>query len=114
MLMDTNLDPCQLNYAQTAHDSGKDLISLINKVLDQAKIESGRLELEAVPFDLRAVLDKVLSIFSGKSHEKGIEVNLSLPLSVCAILNNWFNTLCNYCLTPFSFPCWNPVGCLCI
>ncbi|XP_051114716.1 histidine kinase 2 isoform X2 [Andrographis paniculata] len=74
MLMDTNLDPCQLNYAQTAHDSGKDLISLINKVLDQAKIESGRLELEAVPFDLRAVLDKVLSIFSGKSHEKGIEL----------------------------------------
>lgn len=74
MLMDTNLDACQLNYAQTAHDSGKDLISLINKVLDQAKIESGRLELEAVPFDLRAVLDKVLSIFSGKSHEKGIEV----------------------------------------
>lgn len=74
MLMDTNLDSCQLNYAQTAHDSGKDLISLINKVLDQAKIESGRLELEAVPFDLRAVLDKVLSIFSGKSHEKGIEM----------------------------------------
>lgn len=74
MLMDTNLDPCQMNYAETAHDSGKDLISLINKVLDQAKIESGRLELEAVPFDLRAVLDKVLSIFSGKSHEKGIEM----------------------------------------
>ncbi|KAK6117812.1 hypothetical protein DH2020_048439 [Rehmannia glutinosa] len=73
MLMDTNLDACQLDYAQTAHDSGKDLISLINKVLDQAKIESGRLELEAVPFDPRAVLDKVLSIFSGKSHEKGIE-----------------------------------------
>ncbi|KAK6142362.1 hypothetical protein DH2020_022710 [Rehmannia glutinosa] len=74
MLMDTNLDACQLDYAQTAHDSGKDLISLINKVLDQAKIESGRLELEAVPFDPRAVLDKVLSIFSGKSHEKGIEL----------------------------------------
>ncbi|KAG8364482.1 hypothetical protein BUALT_Bualt18G0001900 [Buddleja alternifolia] len=74
MLMDTNLDACQLDYAQTAHDSGKDLISLINKVLDQAKIESGSLELEAVPFDLRAVLDRVLSIFSGKSHEKGIEM----------------------------------------
>ncbi|KAH6776182.1 histidine kinase 2 [Perilla frutescens var. hirtella] len=74
MLMDTNLDSCQLNYAQTAHDSGKDLISLINKVLDQAKIESGKLELEAVPFDLRAVLDKVVSIFSGKSHEMGIEL----------------------------------------
>ncbi|KAL3533815.1 hypothetical protein ACH5RR_007336 [Cinchona calisaya] len=74
MLMDTNLDANQLDYAQTAHASGKDLIALINEVLDQAKIESGRLELEAVPFDLRADLDKVLSLLSGKSHEKEIEL----------------------------------------
>ncbi|KAL8152450.1 hypothetical protein V2J09_010210, partial [Rumex salicifolius] len=74
MLMDTDLDPTQMDFAQTAHASGKDLISLINEVLDQAKIESGRLELEAVPFDLRAVLDNILSLFSGKSHEMGIEL----------------------------------------
>ncbi|XP_030941425.1 histidine kinase 2-like [Quercus lobata] len=74
MLMDTDLNPNQLDYAQTAHASGKDLIALINEVLDQAKIESGRLELEAVPFDLRAVLDNVLSLLSGKSNKKGIEL----------------------------------------
>ncbi|XP_057955518.1 histidine kinase 2 [Malania oleifera] len=74
MLMDTDLDANQLDFAQTAHDSGKDLISLINEVLDQAKIESGRLELEAVPFDMRSVLDNVFSLFSGRSHEKGIEL----------------------------------------
>lgn len=76
MLMDTDLDANQQDYAQTAHDSGKDLISLINEVLDQAKIESGRLELETVPFNLRTILDNVLSLFSGKSCEKGIEVNV--------------------------------------
>lgn len=75
LLMDTNLDSNQLDFAQTAHESGKDLISLINKVLDQAKIESGRLELESVPFDLRAILDNVLSPFSLKSNDKGIEVS---------------------------------------
>ncbi|CAA2965920.1 histidine kinase 2 [Olea europaea subsp. europaea] len=74
MLMDTTLNASQLDYAQTAHACGKDLISLINKVLDQAKIESGRLELEAVPFDLRTVLDKVLSHFSMKSQEQGLEL----------------------------------------
>ncbi|XP_019193391.1 PREDICTED: histidine kinase 2-like isoform X1 [Ipomoea nil] len=74
MLMDTNLDATQRDFAQTAHASGKDLISLINEVLDQAKIESGHLELEAVSFDLRAVLDNVLSLSSGRSHEKGIEL----------------------------------------
>lgn len=74
MLMDTDLDADQVDYAQTAHASGKDLISIINEVLDQAKIESGRLELEAVQFDLREILDNVVSLFSGKSREKEIEV----------------------------------------
>ncbi|KAI3774851.1 hypothetical protein L1987_49413 [Smallanthus sonchifolius] len=74
MLMDTNLDAKQLDFAQTAHASGKDLIKLINEVLDQAKIESGRLELEAVPFELRTILDNVVSLLSTKSQEKGIEL----------------------------------------
>ncbi|KAL8260683.1 hypothetical protein R6Q59_028636 [Mikania micrantha] len=74
MLMDTNLDAKQLEFAQIAHGSGKDLIKLINEVLDQAKIESERLELEAVPFELRTILDNVVSLLSSKSQEKGIEL----------------------------------------
>ncbi|KAB1201274.1 Histidine kinase 3 [Morella rubra] len=74
MLMDTDLDVTQQDYVRTAQASGKALVSLINEVLDQAKIESGRLELEAVRFDLRAILDDVLSLFSGKSQEKGVEL----------------------------------------
>ena len=76
MLMDTILDVTQQDYVRTAQASGKALVSLINAVLDQAKIESGKLELEAVDFDLRAVLDDVLSLFSGKSQEKGLEVSI--------------------------------------
>eukprot|EP00256_Glycine_max_P058314 XP_014626422.1 histidine kinase 2 isoform X2 [Glycine max] len=74
MLMDTELDENQMDCAQTAHKSGKDLISVISEVLDQAKIEAGKLELEAVAFDPRAILDEVLSLFSEKSNEKGIEL----------------------------------------
>ncbi|XWS36701.1 hypothetical protein CRYUN_Cryun20dG0108100 [Craigia yunnanensis] len=74
MLMDTDLDVIQRDYAETAHASGKDLISLINEVLDQAKIESGRLELEDVPFDLCSLLDNILSLSSDKSNDKGIEL----------------------------------------
>lgn len=73
MLMDTDLDATQKDYAQTAQASGKALITLINEVLDQAKIESGRLELETVPFHIRTVLDSVLSLFSAKTQAKGIE-----------------------------------------
>ena len=74
MLMDTDLDVTQQEYVRTAQGSGKALVSLINEVLDQAKIESGKLELEAVPFYIRAILDDVLSLFSEKSQGKGVEV----------------------------------------
>ncbi|XP_010252718.1 PREDICTED: histidine kinase 2 [Nelumbo nucifera] len=87
MLIDTELDATQLDYAQTAHASGKDLISLINEVLDQAKIESGRLELEAVPFDLRPILDSVMSLFSDKSHVKGIELAVYISNRVPEVVN---------------------------
>ncbi|KAL2938541.1 Histidine kinase 2 [Bienertia sinuspersici] len=86
MLMDTDLDADQIDYAQTAHASGKDLISIINEVLDQAKIESGRLELEAVPFDLRNTLDNVVSLFSGKSREKAIELAVYVSSKVPEIV----------------------------
>ncbi|XP_020229815.1 histidine kinase 3 [Cajanus cajan] len=74
MLMDTDLDVTQQEYVRTAQESGKALVSLINEVLDQAKIEFGKLELEAVLFDIRAILDDVLSLFSEKSKEKGVEL----------------------------------------
>lgn len=70
MLMDTDLDITQQDYVRTAQASGKTLVSLINEVLDQAKIESGKIELEAVQFDVRTILDDVLLLFSGKSQDK--------------------------------------------
>ena len=80
MLMDTDLDLTQQDYVRTAQASGKALVSLINEVLDQAKIESGKLELEAVRFDLRGVLDDVLSLFSGKSPVNLAHLSLSLSI----------------------------------
>ncbi|KAF8378020.1 hypothetical protein HHK36_029353 [Tetracentron sinense] len=86
MLMDTNLDITQQDYVRTAQGSGKTLVSLINEVLDQAKIESGKLELDAVRFDLRAILDDVLSLFSGKSQAKGVELAVYISDRVPEIL----------------------------
>ncbi|KAJ1382071.1 Signal transduction response regulator, receiver domain [Sesbania bispinosa] len=74
MLMDTDLDVTQQEYVRTAQGSGKALVSIINEVLDLAKIEAGKLELEAVLFDIRAILDDVLSLFFEKSQGKGVEL----------------------------------------
>ena len=76
LLLDTDLSSTQRDYAQTAQVCGKALISLINEVLDRAKIEAGKLEMETVPFNLRSILDDVLSLFSEKSRNKGVEVRL--------------------------------------
>ncbi|KAL5722016.1 histidine kinase [Ranunculus cassubicifolius] len=86
MLLDTELDSNQRGYAQTAQACGKALITLINEVLDRAKIEAGKLELDAVPFDLRSVLDDVLSLFSGKSRDKGIELAVFVSDKVPQVL----------------------------
>jgi signal transduction histidine kinase len=75
LLLDTDLSSTQRDYAQTAQVCGKALIALINEVLDRAKIEAGKLELEAVPFHIRSIVDDVLSLFSEKSRNKGIEVS---------------------------------------
>ncbi|KAF8775953.1 hypothetical protein HU200_004088 [Digitaria exilis] len=69
-----DLTMTQKDYAQTAQMCGRALITLINDVLDRAKIEAGKLELEAVPFDLRSLMDDVISLFSSKSREKCIEL----------------------------------------
>ncbi|PON46293.1 Histidine kinase [Trema orientale] len=74
LLLDTDLSSTQRDFAQTAQVCGRALIALINEVLDRAKIEAGKLELEAVPFDLRSILDDVLSLFSEKSRNKGVEL----------------------------------------
>ncbi|XP_024516536.1 probable histidine kinase 6 isoform X3 [Selaginella moellendorffii] len=86
MLMDTDLDPTQRDYAGTAHESGKQLIKLINEVLDQAKIESGRMELEMVPFDLRTILDDILCLFSAEIKDKGIELAVFVSEKVPDVL----------------------------
>ncbi|XP_043695729.1 histidine kinase 4-like [Telopea speciosissima] len=86
LLLDTNLDSAQKEYAQTAQACGKALITLINEVLDRAKIEAGKLELEAIPFNLRSILDEVISLFSEKTRRKGIELAVLVSDKVPEIL----------------------------
>jgi signal transduction histidine kinase/CheY-like chemotaxis protein/ligand-binding sensor domain-containing protein/HPt (histidine-containing phosphotransfer) domain-containing protein len=54
--------------------AGQNLLSIINDVLDFAKIESGKLELEMVPFDLAETLAQIADLFSWRAAEKGLEL----------------------------------------
>jgi len=74
LLLDTALDDTQRRYAQTVQTSGEALLAVVNDILDFSKIESGKLELENLDFDLRALLDDIASMLAVKAAGKGIEL----------------------------------------
>ena len=82
----TNLTDKQLEYARTIHSSGSDLLSLINEILDLAKVESGRMELHLEQVELSELLDNMEKLFKHVAVEKGIEFKVvsgnDLPLAL--------------------------------
>jgi signal transduction histidine kinase/DNA-binding response OmpR family regulator len=74
LLMDTSLSPHQLDFARTARASGESLLSILNDVLDLAKIEAGRLVVESVPMDLGQVVEESVSLFGPTAQGKGLEL----------------------------------------
>ncbi|MEM9750732.1 MAG: ATP-binding protein, partial [Pseudomonadota bacterium] len=74
LLLDTNLNPNQTNYASAVRESGVGLLALINDILDFSKIEAGRIDLEDTPFRLDTAVQSVVELLSPKAFEKGIEI----------------------------------------
>ncbi|HOX44902.1 MAG TPA: ATP-binding protein [Myxococcota bacterium] len=74
LLMDTPLSPEQGSYMRVLHTSGEALLGLLSDILDYSKIEAGKLDLEQVEFDPRAVVESVLELVAMGAHQKGLEV----------------------------------------
>jgi signal transduction histidine kinase len=77
LLLDTDLNPEQRDYAETAFRSGEALLEIIDSILDLSKIEAGKLQLE-VDFNPADVLNEVLKLVSGRARGKGLAVNASV------------------------------------
>jgi PAS domain S-box-containing protein len=73
LLLDTNLDPEQREYAGMVRSSGESLLGVINDILDFSKIEAGRLEFEEVDFDLRTVLEETADLLAVRAQAKAVE-----------------------------------------
>jgi PAS domain S-box-containing protein len=73
LLLDTNLNEMQYQYAKTISSSGDALLTLINDILDFSKIEAGKLELEMIDFNLNTLLDEFIDMFSLRTDGKKIE-----------------------------------------
>jgi len=74
LLLSTQLDPLQREYAETVHQSGQMLLATINDVLDFSKIEAGRMELEAAPFDPREMAHGVTALYLESAHKNRVRL----------------------------------------
>jgi CheY-like chemotaxis protein/anti-sigma regulatory factor (Ser/Thr protein kinase) len=74
LLLDTELDPEQTEYARTTRSSGEALLAVINDILDFSKIEAGRLELEEAEFALPEAVSDVCDLLANRAHAKGLEL----------------------------------------
>jgi GAF domain-containing protein/CheY-like chemotaxis protein/HPt (histidine-containing phosphotransfer) domain-containing protein len=74
LLLGTELDAEQREYAGIIANSGEALLTIINDILDFSKIEAGRMELEESPFDVRECLEAVTDLISPLAAKKGLEL----------------------------------------
>lgn len=73
LLMETPLNPEQLDNAATIHASARTLLSLIENILDISKIEAGKLVLETTDLDLHALINSTAAILMPQARAKGLE-----------------------------------------
>jgi PAS domain S-box-containing protein len=74
LLGDTPLSPEQTTYLNAMKASGDTLLSFIEEMLDLAKIEAGRLDLEARPFALAAFVEEAVELLGPRAQAKGLEI----------------------------------------
>jgi len=76
-----NTHPQIKSYLERIADGTKWLLNIINDILDISKIESGKMELEHIPFDLRDVIARCQSVILPTMNEKGLELRVYAELS---------------------------------
>ena len=74
LLLDTELDAEQRDFAETIRTSGDALLTIINDILDFSKIEAGRVDLAAEPFSLRGTVESALDVIAPTAAKKQVEL----------------------------------------
>ncbi len=74
LLKDTHLTTEQLGFVKTIHSSGIALLDIINDILDFSKVESGRLELEHISFNMEYMVNEIITLLDMRASEKNLEL----------------------------------------
>jgi signal transduction histidine kinase/ligand-binding sensor domain-containing protein/DNA-binding response OmpR family regulator len=74
LMSSTDLTAQQRHYTETVSRSSQALLQIINDILDLSKIEAGKVELEARPFDLEQLVDDCIAMLAPQGDNKGVEL----------------------------------------
>ena len=86
LLAGPELSPAQQRYVEIIQDTGRQLLTLLNDILDIAKLEAGRLDLERVDFSLAAALEQVRSLLAPQAVERGLELEVEAMVPSSLVL----------------------------
>jgi signal transduction histidine kinase/DNA-binding response OmpR family regulator/HPt (histidine-containing phosphotransfer) domain-containing protein len=82
IVLSTRLAPDQRDYLVTAYKSARELLRIVDDILDYSKIEANKLELEAVGLNLREILDAVKRLMEKSAEGKGLSFLVALDPAV--------------------------------
>ena len=82
LLLGTELDEEQRDYASTVRESADGLMGIINDILDFARIDAGRMKIRPASCDLRQTISEVTSLLAVRASGKGLRLGLSYPTAV--------------------------------
>jgi len=102
LLLDTDLSPQQLDWATSIKSSGENLLTILNEILDQSKLESGKLDVDPVDFHLASLVNDTTHLFASKIEEKGLSLDVEIdeglpegihadPLRIGQIISNFLS-----------------------
>jgi signal transduction histidine kinase/CheY-like chemotaxis protein len=79
LLINTELSRTQRRYVERVVRSGESLMTILNDILDFAKFEAGKIELEQVPFDLFICVEDIVQLFGPRAHDKDVDLVVHFP-----------------------------------
>jgi signal transduction histidine kinase len=87
LLLTTELDEEQQEYAQIVLNSAQSLLQVINDILDFSKIDAGKLDIEHIDFDLGDLIHELGKLMTWNAHQKGLTFKATIapnvPLALC-------------------------------
>jgi signal transduction histidine kinase/CheY-like chemotaxis protein len=86
ILKDTKLDNEQREFVSIIQDSSNSLLHIVNDILDFSKVESGKMELESIPFNPIEKFELTIESYSAKVAQKGVELGLYIDPKLPTII----------------------------